>query len=299
MPGVWRCRCPRRPSRITTAAGRSGCAARSSPRCPMPAISTCSSTSTRWPAWSPNGPTPAQSSGGASSCAACTSTSITPTRHWSPSCSPTLGAARRLPRYARTGRLLAELAAEVGAGEAVVLAHVLGRALQGQVPGLEDIGVVGDLERREGVLLDQQHGDTLVADLPDRVEDQVDEHGGEAHRGLVQQQQPGLAEQGPADRKHLLLAAGQRAGLLRQPLAEYREQLEHACAILGDAGRVVAQERAEVEVLRHGHAREDPAPLGRLADTPLDDLVAVQSVDLASLELDLTAARAQQPRDGS
>ena len=48
----------------------------------------------------------------------------------------------------------------------------------------------------------------------DDLEDLLDQDRRQAHRRLVQQQQPGPRHQRPADRAHLLLAARQRAGLL-------------------------------------------------------------------------------------
>jgi hypothetical protein len=44
-----------------------------------------------------------------------------------------------------------------------------------------------------------------------------------ALRRLVEQEQPRLAEQCATDRQHLLLAAGQGAARLPQPLAQPRE----------------------------------------------------------------------------
>ena len=46
---------------------------------------------------------------------------------------------------------------------------------------LEGVLAASQLKGGEGILLDKQHGDALVADLLDRVEDQVDEHRGEPH----------------------------------------------------------------------------------------------------------------------
>ena len=64
-------------------------------------------------------------------------------------------------------------------------------------------------------------------------------------------------------------------GLLADALRQPREELEDAVAVRGDLGLVLAQERAEVEVLVDRHPREDPPALGRVADPGGDDLVAV------------------------
>jgi hypothetical protein len=60
------------------------------------------------------------------------------------------------------------------------------------------------------------------------------------------------ADQRPRDREHLLLAAGQRARVLIQALADPREQLQRAVADAGDAGQIAAQVAAELEALLDG-----------------------------------------------
>ena len=132
---------------------------------------------------------------------------------------------------------------------------------------LQDVGPVGDAQRRQGVLLDQQDRRALLADRRDRVEDQVDEHRREAHRRLVEQQQLGPPHQRAPDREHLLLAAGHGPGLLVEPLL--------AAAGRGSSTRSRSAAIPALSLRRNaprsrfsvdGHAREDPAPLGRLAD---------------------------------
>ena len=55
-------------------------------------------------------------------------------------------------------------------------------------------------------------------------------------------------------------------------LVQSREELEDVLHVGADAGAVGALERAHLEVLGHRHAREEPPPLRRLRDAPLDDL---------------------------
>ena len=69
---------------------------------------------------------------------------------------------------------------------------------------------MSELERVEGVLLDQKHRDALVpVEVGDRVEDLLDEQRREAERRLVEQQQARPTHQRARDRQHLLLAARQ------------------------------------------------------------------------------------------
>ena len=87
------------------------------------------------------------------------------------------------------------LAPRIGDAEIEFL-HVLvgGELLRGAVEddaaGLQDVAVVGDIERALRVLLDQQHRHLhLVAQLCDHLIDPVDDQRREAQRRLVERQQ--------------------------------------------------------------------------------------------------------------
>ena len=58
-----------------------------------------------------------------------------------------------------------------------------------------------------------------------------DQHGGEAHRRLVEQQEPRAGHQRPADGQHLLLAARQRAARLACGAPAAGEQGEDALEV--------------------------------------------------------------------
>ena len=88
-----------------------------------------------------------------------------------------------------------------------------------------DVAAVRELERVEGVLLDQEHGEPVLrVELADGVEDLPHDQRREAERRLVEQQQPRPRHQRAGDRQHLLLAARQRAAALVQALLQAREQ---------------------------------------------------------------------------
>ncbi|HEX2071825.1 MAG TPA: hypothetical protein VHF90_09290 [Thermoleophilaceae bacterium] len=74
------------------------------------------------------------------------------------------------------------------------------------------VGAVGELERAQRVLLDQQHGHAFLAQAGDDREDLVDHRRREAERRLVEQQQPRAGDESASDREHLLLAAREVAG---------------------------------------------------------------------------------------
>ena len=162
---------------------------------------------------------------------------------------------------------------------------------------LEHVAAVRDRQRDRGVLLDHEHGRPLLVDLDDDLEDPVDQDRRESHRRLVEQQQPGPRHQGAADRAHLLLAARERAGLLRLALLEPREQAVRAIEVLGDAVGVRALVGAELEVLAHGHAREQAPALGALRDAELDDVVRRTAGDVVAREGDLPRPWRDDPVD--
>ena len=89
--------------------------------------------------------------------------------------------------------------------------------------------------------------------------------------------------QRPADREHLLLAAGHRARLLVLALLQAREQVEDALEVLADPV-VAAAVGAHVEVLADGHPREAVASLRREGDPAADDLLRRDAGDLLALE---------------
>ena len=134
-------------------------------------------------------------------------------------------------------------------------------ALGGDPPGAQHIATVGDLERAQGVLLDDEDGAALLAQLDEQVEDRVDHHRGEAERRLVEQDEAGVAHQRPGDGELLGLAAREVAGGGVPPAVEDVEAgaglVEAAAAFSrsrGDAG--------ELQVLTDGEVAEDPPVLG-------------------------------------
>ena len=140
------------------------------------------------------------------------------------------------------------------------------RAVEHDAPGLQDVGVVGDIERALRVLLDQQHRHLhLVAQFCDHLIDPVDDQRREAQRRLVERQQHGIRHQRAADRQHLLLAAGHVACDLVAPFEQAREQREHFFAPLARlrCGLGVA---AHLQVFVDGQRRKHAAAFRHLHD---------------------------------
>ena len=93
---------------------------------------------------------------------------------------------------------------------------------------LHDVGAVGQPERERRELLDQQHAGPGLGDRPDRRDEPVDDHRGEAERQLVDDHEPRVRHERLGEHDHLLLAARQRPGGVVEPLLELGEQLQRA-----------------------------------------------------------------------
>src|ERR1043166_7848501 len=178
------------------------------------------------------------------------------------------------------------LFAKIGGLDLGVVQELIGRSRFQDRPRLEHVTPVGELERHPRILLHEQHRRPLSVELADHVEDLDADHRRESERRLDEKQKLRTRHQRARDGKHLLLAARKRAARLRLPLLQDREEREGAFEVLVDLGGIVSREGAHLEVLKHGQAREDLAPLGRLADAKRDDLVRRAVLDLFVAEDD-------------
>src|SRR5262245_41168528 len=98
----------------------------------------------------------------------------------------------------------------------IIVVELLGGfALERDLAVDDDVAAVGDAKRLGEILLRHQHRElVLLLEFPDRVDGAADQHGGEADRGLVDQEDARRQHQGAAEGKHLLLAAAHGAGEL-------------------------------------------------------------------------------------
>ncbi len=104
---------------------------------------------------------------------------------------------------------------EVGFLDHFVVLQVGGGVLQDDLAGLDDVAAVGDGEGHQGILFHQQDGGAFLVDDRDHVEDRFHQHGRQAHRRLVHQEQARTGHQGAPGGQHLLFTAGESA---RQPV---------------------------------------------------------------------------------
>ena len=184
---------------------------------------------------------------------------------------------------------------EIGGAHLGPLQQLAAGAGQRDLAVDHDIAAVRELQRMEGVLLDQEHGEAVLrVEVADGAENLLRDQRREAERGLVEQQQARAAHQRAADRQHLLLAAGQRAAALAHALLQQREQREDALrGRRRNRRRWVGDGRAHLQVFQHAHAREDAPAFRRLRDAQPRDLVRRQCGDVAAVEQRSGPARAR------
>ncbi len=140
-------------------------------------------------------------------------------------------------------------------------------------------------------------GGAAVAHPDDDIEHVVDNGRREAERRLVEQNDPRLRHQRPADRHHLLLSAGQFPRRLRPLLAQDRKQLVDPLQRLGPRRPRPGQVAAQFQVLLDSHLGEKPASLGHQGDPPFTEPVRAHARHVGAIEAKLSLPRAQHPGD--
>jgi Asp-tRNA(Asn)/Glu-tRNA(Gln) amidotransferase A subunit family amidase len=120
---------------------------------------------------------------------------------------------------------------------------------------------VGDLHRHGDVLLHQQHRGAARVDLADGLEHVQHHRGARPSEGSSSSSNCGRLIMRAADRHHLLLAARERAGRLRQLLLQGREQRQHLRHRLGTLRLGLRQVAAQLQVVAHAHAGEQAPAL--------------------------------------
>src|SRR5882724_7141118 len=172
-----------------------------------------------------------------------------------------------------------------------VVAALLRLPHEGDPALVEDVHVVGQAEDPADVLLHHHQGAAFPAEPVHRLEDLVDDDGGEADRQLVGQDHVGLVHQRTGHGQHLLLPAAQRAGLLAQPLAE---DGKGGGGPVDGLGHLLAPGE-HGQVLPHGELAEDAPPLGDKTHAPLGPLRFRQAGDVVAVDPHGAAGRGQQP----
>src|SRR6266568_796250 len=177
------------------------------------------------------------------------------------------------------------LHAEIELLDVVLLEQAVAGVLHDDAADLQDVAVVGHVQRHVGVLLHEEDGHPpLAVDPDDDIENLLHELGRQPQRRLVQQHHLRPRHERPADRQHLLLAAREAAGALAGPGAEHREVVVDRLQVPGNVAGVAPREGAHAEVLMNREERKDLAPLGHVRQAEPRHLVRVHPLDQAALQ---------------
>jgi hypothetical protein len=153
----------------------------------------------------------------------------------------------------------------------------------------QHVGGIGELEGKCCILLDQQDAHPLLlVDESQDAEDLDHDQRRQAERRLVKQHQARLQHQGTGDRQHLLLAAGQGAGLLLHALLEPRKVAEDPLELVPDPLLVLAGVGGNAQVLIDGERREGAAALRHVGDPEPHDLLGRHAAQVLAVEPDRT-----------
>ncbi len=152
------------------------------------------------------------------------------------------------------------------------------------------IAAIGQLERLVGVLLDQEDGYAISAQLFDDVEDLLNDDRRQSQRRLVKQQQLGLAHQCTGNGEHLLFAAGHGAATLLETLLQSWEQQQHLVQLLLEV-RLVGEEPTHGQVLLDRQPSKDAPPFGYHGNVLAHDVEGLLADQLLALEADAAFGR--------
>src|SRR5262245_20507776 len=187
--------------------------------------------------------------------------------------------------------------AEVGAAHCLAGQQLLAAALDPRLALLEHVRAVAHLERAARVLLDHHHRGARGANLQDLVEDQIHDERGQAHRGLVQQEEPGSEQERAPDLEHSSLAPAQAFRPLLASLGEPWEEGEHTLDVLADLSGGLAHVGAELEVLLDRHPGKQARPLHDVGDALLQKGGWTQTTDRFPAEADRSLPGRQEAGD--
>src|SRR3982074_1818304 len=142
------------------------------------------------------------------------------------------------------------------------------------------------------ILLDENDGAVgLAIQVDDGAGDILDNRWLDAFRWLVEQDQRRVTDHDAPDRQLLLLAAGQRSGLLGAPLGENGRRAGDPPVVSGLD--LAAGHFADLEVFLDTHARKNVATLRHVADAQAGAAMRDQRAHTPPLENDAASGRRQ------
>src|SRR6218665_1841736 len=187
--------------------------------------------------------------------------------------------------------------AEVGPAHFFVGRQFGHRRVIADLPLLEHVGAVGDQLGEVHVLLRQQDAHALRLELEDHVGHLLDDDGGHALGGFVEQHEVRVAHQHARHGEHLLLAAAHAGTGAVGHLAGVGEQLEQALGRPQRRGRAVGplarRLLADLEVLHHREVGEHAPVFGHEAQAQARRVVRLPLGNVVAQEAHGAAAPAQ------
>jgi hypothetical protein len=159
-----------------------------------------------------------------------------------------------------------------------------------------DVDALGDSEGDGELLLDEQHGDALAADVANDLGDHLDDLRRQALRRLVDQDHARVAEQRAANGQHLLLAAREHARLGLAALPEMGKVGVHL--IRCPQGRTGPRGlHADAHVLVDRQVGEDLALLGHIGEAGARDPERPAPREIDAVQPHGARARSDQAHD--
>ena len=194
----------------------------------------------------------------------------------------------------RVGILVAGAHAEEALLQIMIVRQVARRHFAHDAAVDHDGDAAGNVRRHAEVLLDEQHGDlAFLGEAPQHLREPVDDDRGEAFGRLIHHQQARIGQQRPADRKHLLLAAGELGATVATALGQLREGLVDA----RDRPAALASSPRQPQMLVDRQRRPDASALRHVADAEIDNVVGRQPQEIDAGGTDSATGRRHQPHD--
>src|SRR5712691_10964383 len=186
---------------------------------------------------------------------------------------------------------------EVLRDQSLVVSHLAGASAECDAAGVEDHDLVGEVEGELDVLLDQQNRLAFLLQAQESATHLRDDQRREPLGRLIHQQQARISHERAADREHLLLPSGERAGSLLQPLLQTGKELHHPleCPRDGDTRALLPRND---QILTHGQGRKDPSALRHESHAPPRNRLGREPSDRLAEQADLARARRQEADDG-
>ena len=157
---------------------------------------------------------------------------------------------------------------------------------------LQDDAAVGDRQQFRQRLVDNQDGEPLGLQLPDRRPDVLSDDRRKAFRCFVEDQQARIGHQRTADCQHLLLSAGERPCHLRVTLGKAGEEIIDALQApgAGPCGRN--------QVFMHREVWKAPPPLRHQPDAELGDAMRWLALEIGTRKPDGSGTWRVEVADG-